>query len=77
MAPMEVVEYVAVALVVLGVWHIGRMNILGQYLMAASQILWVVVGIASGLRGLILQSLVLFVLTLRAVYLWKKRNRHE
>ena len=74
---MEAAQYAAVTLVVLGVWHIGKMNIIGQYLMAASQVLWVVVGIASGLRGLTLQSLVLFVLTLRAVYLWNRRNQHE
>lgn len=74
---VEAAQYVAVTLVVIGVWHIGRMNILGQYLMAASQILWIVVGVASGLKGLTLQSLVLFVLTLRAIYLWKKRNQHE
>ncbi|MDL2216367.1 hypothetical protein LJB81_01375 [Desulfovibrio sp. OttesenSCG-928-M14] len=77
MAPMEAVEYVAVALVVLGVWHIGRMNVLGQYLMAAAQILWIVVGVACGLRGLTLQSLVLFTLTLRAIHLWRKDKKER
>ena len=77
MDALQAVEYAAVILVVLGVWHIGRMSILGQYLMAASQILWIAVGVASGLRGLTLQSLVLFVLTLRAIYLWKRGVNNE
>lgn len=68
-------EYLAVGLVVLGVWHIGKMNILGQYLMGAAQILWIGVGVSRGLQGLALQSLVLFILTLRAVYLWKHSKK--
>lgn len=75
MNPTEAVEYAAVALVVLGVWHIGRMNIFGQYLMAAAQILWIAVGVASGLQGLTLQSLILFSLTLRAIHLWRKHKK--
>lgn len=77
MNAMEAVQYAAVVFVVLGVWHIGRMNILGQYLMAAAQILWIVVGVASGLQGLTLQSLVLFILTLRAIHLWRKHRKER
>lgn len=66
----KLIEATAFVLVVLGVWFIAEVNIIGQYCMLAAQGLWLVIGIQRAMWALAAQSLVLFFLTSRAVYLW-------
>lgn len=68
--PAKLVEAAAFLLVVLGVWFIAEVNILGQYCMLAAQIFWLIIGVKRSMWALTLQSLVLFGLTSRAIYLW-------
>jgi len=66
----KLTEALAFSLVVLGVWFIAEINIIGQYCMLAAQILWLFIGIKRAIWALALQSMVLFGLTSRAIYLW-------
>lgn len=63
-------ELAAFFFVVLGVWFIAEINIVGQYCMLAAQVLWLIIGIQRSMWALAAQSLVLFGLTSRAIYLW-------
>lgn len=63
-------EAAAFALVVLGVWLIAEVNVYGQYCMLAAQVLWLGIGLQRSMWALVAQSLVLFVLTARAICLW-------
>lgn len=66
----RLIEAAAFALVVLGVWFIAELNIHGQYCMLAAQVLWLIIGLKRSLWALSAQSLLLFILTSRAIYLW-------
>lgn len=66
----NLVESIAVTLVILVVWFIAEINIIGQYCMLVAQVLWLIIGIQRAVWALAAQSLVLFGLTSRAVYLW-------
>lgn len=70
MEPAKLIEAAAFFLVVLGVWFIAEVNIYGQYCMLAAQALWLIIGVKRSMWALALQSLVLFGLTSRAIYLW-------
>lgn len=63
-------EAAAFVLVVLGVWLIADINITGQYCMLAAQVLWLGIGLKRSMWALSTQSLVLFLLTARAIHLW-------
>ncbi len=66
----KLIEAAAFLLVVLGVWFIAEVNIIGQYCMLAAQVLWLIIGVQRAMWALAAQSLVLFCLTFRALYLW-------
>jgi len=70
MTVSKLFELAAFILVVLGVWFIAEINIVGQYCMLAAQVLWFVIGVKRSMWALAAQSLVLFGLTSRAIYLW-------
>lgn len=73
----DFIEYAAVATVLAGVWLIGKMDIRGQYLMALSQLLWFSTGLIINQTGLMIQSLVLFILAIRAIGYWRKMNLYN
>ena len=67
---MRVIEWFAFLLVCVGVWYISNFDITGQYLMAASQVLWLVVGFKKGMGALVLQSVILLGLAIYAISNW-------
>lgn len=68
---MELLQFCAMGLVYVGVFLIARLNVTGQYLMAAAQVLWGYVGFSQGMTGLILQSFGLFFLAIYAIWNWR------
>ncbi|KAF0234104.1 MAG: hypothetical protein FD177_1016 [Desulfovibrionaceae bacterium] len=69
----QCIEYTATAMVLVGVWFIGSQNILGQWLMLAAQVCWMVVSISRDVMALTIQSVVLAILTVRAIIEWGAR----
>ena len=68
---VRTVEFLAFLVVVVGVMFIAHKNIVGQYLMAAAQVLWMYVASRKKLIGLFLQSLVLLFVAIYAVFMWQ------
>lgn len=68
----QMLEYSATGLVIVGVVLIGQLNIWGQWLMLLAQVLWLAAAAYNNLWGLVAQSAVLFILTLRAIKIWKR-----
>lgn len=65
------VETIALVLVLLSVWRIGRHDLRGQYGMLAAQVFWCVAATLRGNVQLFGQSAVLLALTLRAIGHWR------
>lgn len=68
---LSFVEFAATMLVLCGVRLIGRLDIRGQQLMLAAQAGWIVAAVAREQWWLLVQSVVLFVLTWRAIRYWR------
>lgn len=68
---IEMMEYFALGSVIVGVYLIGKLSVRGQYLMALSQILWFIIGFNAPLYGLMIQSAVLFILSIKAIFHWR------
>jgi nicotinamide riboside transporter PnuC len=66
-------EMAATILVILAVLLIGQLNVFGQWLMLIAQTLWLSFAVYNGHMGLAAQSVVLFVLTIRAIWIWRKK----
>ncbi|MFP5223125.1 MAG: hypothetical protein ACLGSA_12615 [Acidobacteriota bacterium] len=64
------IEYAATAMVLIAVWLIGSQNIIGQWVMLVAQACWIVVSISKDVKSLTIQSVVLAVLTARAIIEW-------
>ena len=69
---MAYLEFATSLIVIVAVWLVSNKDVKGQYLMAFSQVLWLVVGAYQGMPGLALQSLVLLLIAIRAIRLWSK-----
>ncbi|MBF0481290.1 MAG: hypothetical protein HQK81_06240 [Desulfovibrionaceae bacterium] len=67
---IEALEWLAMAVTMVAVWLVGDKHIVGQYLMLAAQILWLVFALARRHRALAIQCVVLGVLTVRAILVW-------
>ena len=65
-------EYLAFALVLGGVWRIGERRISGQWTMLWAQVAWICVAIEREIWSLALQSIVLALLTMRAIRIWRR-----
>lgn len=70
MTPAAILEYVAVGLTLSAVWLIGSLHISGQYLMLLAQAVWFAFAVRGGHRGLGWQSLLLALLTGKAIWEW-------
>ncbi|MBI5520229.1 MAG: hypothetical protein HY916_09230 [Desulfovibrio sp.] len=68
-------EACAAVLALVAVWLIGGLNIRGQWLMLVAQLLWAAFALQGAHWWLLSQSLVLIVLTLRAIVLWNRAER--
>lgn len=62
--------WLAFAVTIVAVMFIGDKDIRGQYLMAFAQVLWAAWAFGGRHWPAVLQSVVLFALTLRAIILW-------
>lgn len=67
---MSILEFIGTALVVVAVWLIGSQDVRGQWLMLAAQVVWLAVAYLRGMWWLGLQSVVLAILTARAIVTW-------
>jgi len=67
---MKLFEWCAFGLVCIGVWFISNLDVTGQYLMAVSQVLWLIVGFKEKMGALVLQSLILLGLAIYAITNW-------
>ena len=67
---LNIVEWCAFILVVIGVYFIANLNIAGQYFMLMAQVLWMVVGVKKSMGALVFQSFILFQLALYAIFTW-------
>lgn len=68
---MTALEIVSTALALVAVWRIGKLDLRGQYLMLAAQVSWGVFAALGGHWALLAQSVVLIVLTLKAIRHWR------
>ena len=66
----EELESLGLGLVLAAVWLIGSLEISGQYLMLAGQVVWFAFAKRKGHRGLAAQSAFLFALTGKAIWEW-------
>ena len=64
-------EYLSTALVLVAVWRIGKLDLRGQYLMLVAQLGWAVYAATTRQWGLLAQSLVLLLLTRKAIRNWR------
>jgi len=68
----SILEWVAPALVLAAVWLIGSINVRGQWLMLAAQVVWLAVAVMQSMWGLAAQSAALMALTGRAIVAWRR-----
>lgn len=69
---MTALEYLSTALALVAVWRIGKLDLRGQQLMLVAQVCWAAYAALTRQWGLLGQSLVLIVLTLKAIRHWRK-----
>lgn len=69
-----VLQLVAAALLLYGLYHMGDYKLRGPALAGLSEILWVGVGVWHGLWGLIFLSAVLTVMQARNFIAWYQRD---
>jgi hypothetical protein len=65
------IEIISTALALVAVWRIGKLDLRGQYLMLVAQLGWGVFALMGQHWGLLAQSLVLLVLTVKAIKHWR------
>lgn len=67
-------ELGASILAIIGVWYISIPKFRGQVFMLAAQMLWIFHSLIKESPGLLVQSLVLFALNVKAIYSWYKKG---
>lgn len=68
---MTALEYLSTALALVAVWRIGKLDLHGQQLMLVAQVSWAAYAAYTKQWGLLAQSLVLIVLTVKAIRHWR------
>lgn len=71
---MEVLSYLATALVLTAVYFISKPKLRGQYLIVAADITWLTYSLLTKQWALSLQSVVLLVIGLTAIRNWKLKG---
>jgi hypothetical protein len=74
LTPAFFLSVVTCALSLVGIWLTGNRRIEGFYLGAANQVLWAATGYVTGAYGLILMSVVYFVVYVRGVRKWRREQ---
>ncbi|MBU1229534.1 MAG: hypothetical protein KKA55_01755 [Proteobacteria bacterium] len=68
---MTALEILSTLLALVAVWRIGKLDVRGQYLMLVAQVGWAAFAALGSHWALLAQSLVLIVLTLKAIRHWR------
>ncbi|MHC1701780.1 MAG: hypothetical protein AB9900_12565 [Humidesulfovibrio sp.] len=68
---MTALEILSTLLALVAVWRIGKLDVRGQYLMLAAQVCWGLFAALGGHWALLAQSLVLIILTRKAIRHWR------
>ena len=71
---ITIMEIIATALVITGVWMIGTPNIKGQWLMLVAQVIWAMYALITKQYFFTTQSVVLVIFNIRALRRWKKEK---
>lgn len=71
---MEVLSYVATALVLGAVYFISKPKLRGQFMMLSADATWFVYSVATGQWALAAQSVVLFIIACTAIKNWKREG---
>jgi len=68
---MTALEIISTALALAAVWRIGKLDLRGQYLMLVAQLGWGLFALLGKHWGLLAQSVVLLLLTVKAIKHWR------
>lgn len=66
------IDWVAMVLTFLAIWHIGNKNKIGFILMMCGNTSWVAVGYLTGSIAMIIANVIFFSMNLRAITKWSK-----
>ena len=67
-------ELLAMVTTIVAVWFISKPKYVGQVLMFIAQILWLAHSLDKAQPGLILQSVILLLFSIRALISWRKNK---
>jgi hypothetical protein len=71
---MALLEVMATVLTIVAVWFISKPRYIGQVIMLAAQIFWLAHSLNKASLGLIIQSVVLLLFSIRALISWRKNK---
>ena len=71
---IDIIQQIAVVFVFAGVWCISIPEIKGQWYMLFAQALWIIYSITTKQWPLAVQSIVLFMINIRAIYNLKLKH---
>lgn len=72
------VDWLAMLLTLVAIWHIGNMSPSGFVLMVVANLCWVGVGVMGNSLALVIANLVFVLMNLRALKKWSKsRSGHS
>jgi len=71
---MELLSYLATALVLSAVYYISKPKLRGQYLIVAADITWLTYSLLTRQWALAIQSVILLTIGLSAIRNWKRQG---
>lgn len=71
---LETIQQIAVVFVFAGVWCISIPQFKGQWYMLIAQALWITYSLGTKQWPLAIQSIVLFLINIKAIHNWKTKN---
>lgn len=71
---MQILSYLATALVLSAVYYISKPKLRGQYLIVTADITWLVYAISTKQYALGIQSIILLTIGLSAIRNWRKQG---
>lgn len=71
---MIYLSYFASALVLLAVYYISKPKLRGQYFIVIADVTWFIYSLSTKQYALALQSMVLLIIGMTAIYNWRKKN---
>lgn len=71
---VTILEGIATALSIIAVWFISKPRYIGQQIMFVAQIFWLLHSLDKASPGLVIQSIVLLIFSVRALISWRKNK---